>query len=116
MFGDKHFIEKNFENCQEIKEIQEEDLKNKNLDISQINLENKRYYPPGKVLFELTVPRELLKKNLGLKAIHKLVQKANDSGCLTRQEIVSMLPPLLLGVEAEHSVFDMCAAPGSKTA
>ena len=27
-----------------------------------------------------------------------------------------MLPPLLLGVEAEHSVFDMCAAPGSKTA
>lgn len=27
-----------------------------------------------------------------------------------------MLPPLLLGIEAEHSVFDMCAAPGSKTA
>lgn len=27
-----------------------------------------------------------------------------------------MLPPLLLGVEAEHAVFDMCAAPGSKTA
>jgi len=68
------------------------------------------------VLFEMTVPRELLKKNLGLKAIHKIVQKANDSGILTRQEIVSMLPPLLLGIEAEHAVFDMCAAPGSKTA
>jgi multisite-specific tRNA:(cytosine-C5)-methyltransferase len=27
-----------------------------------------------------------------------------------------MLPPLLLGIEAEHAVFDMCAAPGSKTA
>ena len=27
-----------------------------------------------------------------------------------------MLPPLLLDVKAHHSVFDMCAAPGSKTA
>ena len=35
---------------------------------------------------------------------------------LTRQEIVSMLPPLLLKVEEGHTVFDMCAAPGSKTA
>ena len=79
-------------------------------------LSRKEYYPPGNVLFELTVPRELLKKNLGLKAVHKLVQRANDSGVLTRQEIVSMLPPLLLAIEGHHSVFDMCAAPGSKTA
>jgi len=27
-----------------------------------------------------------------------------------------MLPPLLADIGAEHSVFDMCAAPGSKTA
>jgi multisite-specific tRNA:(cytosine-C5)-methyltransferase len=27
-----------------------------------------------------------------------------------------MLPPLFLDVQAHHSVFDMCAAPGSKTA
>ena len=27
-----------------------------------------------------------------------------------------MLPPLLLNVQPHHSVFDMCAAPGSKTA
>ena len=39
-----------------------------------------------------------------------------DSGLITRQEIVSMLPPLLLDVKAHHCVFDMCAAPGSKTA
>lgn len=26
-----------------------------------------------------------------------------------------MLPPLLLDIEADHAVFDMCAAPGSKT-
>mmetsp|Transcript_13538 Transcript_13538/g.9538 ORF Transcript_13538/g.9538 Transcript_13538/m.9538 type:complete len:86 (+) Transcript_13538:664-921(+) len=27
-----------------------------------------------------------------------------------------MLPPLLLDVQADHAIFDMCAAPGSKTA
>ena len=27
-----------------------------------------------------------------------------------------MIPPLLLDVEADDVVFDMCAAPGSKTA
>ena len=27
-----------------------------------------------------------------------------------------MLPPILLDVKSHHSIFDMCAAPGSKTA
>ena len=30
-------------------------------------------------------------------------------------EAVSMIPPLCLEVKPEHSVLDMCAAPGSKT-
>ena len=75
----------------------------------------KDFYP-GRVLFEMMIPRELLKKNLGLKQIHKLVIAMADSGLITRQEIVSMIPPLLLDVHADHSVLDMCAAPGSKTA
>ncbi len=91
-------------------------MKTKALDLTEVLLAPKAYYPPGNVLYELAASRELLKKNLGLKSVHKLVQRANDSGVLTRQEIVSMLPPLLLGVESGHAVFDMCAAPGSKTA
>ncbi len=35
-------------------------------------------------------------------------------GNITRQEAVSMLPPLFLDVEPHHVVLDMCAAPGSK--
>jgi 16S rRNA C967 or C1407 C5-methylase (RsmB/RsmF family) len=27
-----------------------------------------------------------------------------------------MLPPLLADIQSDHSIFDMCAAPGSKTA
>lgn len=37
-------------------------------------------------------------------------------GDISRQEAVSMIPPLLLDVQPGHSVLDMCAAPGSKTA
>ena len=75
----------------------------------------KPFYPLD-LVFEMAIPRELLKKNEGLKQIQKLVQGCNDSGLITRQEIVSMLPPLLSGIQSHHSVFDMCAAPGSKTA
>jgi len=35
-----------------------------------------------------------------------------ESGSINRQEVVSMIPPLLLGVQPHHYVLDMCAAPG----
>uniref|UniRef100_A0A671L9I8 tRNA (cytosine(34)-C(5))-methyltransferase n=1 Tax=Sinocyclocheilus anshuiensis TaxID=1608454 RepID=A0A671L9I8_9TELE len=38
------------------------------------------------------------------------------SGNISRQEAVSMIPPLLLKIEPQHKILDMCAAPGSKTA
>ncbi len=38
-----------------------------------------------------------------------------NSGLLVRQEIASMLPVVILGIEAYHKVIDLCAAPGSKT-
>ena len=38
------------------------------------------------------------------------------SGNISRQETVSMIPPLVLDVKPHHKVLDMCAAPGSKTA
>lgn len=42
--------------------------------------------------------------------------KSSDSGLITRQELVSMLPPLLLDLQPGQFVIDLCAAPGSKTA
>lgn len=38
-----------------------------------------------------------------------------QQGNLSRQEAVSMIPPLLLDVKPHHYVLDMCAAPGSKS-
>ena len=45
----------------------------------------------------------------------ELVAAAQEAGALSRQELNSMLPPLLLGVEPHHAVLDLCCAPGSKT-
>lgn len=35
---------------------------------------------------------------------------------VTRQEAVSMIPPLFMDIKSSHAVLDLCAAPGSKTA
>ena len=90
-------------------------MKEAPIDFGQLRMDVKSFYPHD-VLFEMMIPRELLKKNVGLKKIHKLVMLMADSGLITRQEIVSMMPPILLDVKADHSILDMCAAPGSKTA
>jgi len=90
-------------------------IKTAQLDFNNLRMDVKKYYPQD-IVFEMMIPKELLKKNTGLKKVHEVIMKLADSGLITRQEIVSMLPPLLLDVHADHSVFDMCAAPGSKTA
>ena len=71
---------------------------------------------PDKVLYELPLARDVLRKDPILVSIHKFIQRSNDSGLLTRQEVVSMIPPLLLSIKPEHRIYDACAAPGSKTA
>jgi 16S rRNA C967 or C1407 C5-methylase (RsmB/RsmF family) len=39
----------------------------------------------------------------------------NETGHLSRQEAVSMIPALLLDVQPHHIVLDACSSPGSKT-
>ena len=85
------------------------------VDFSKLGMDLKTFWP-RESLFEMMIPRELLKKNPNLKRVHKLVMSLADSGLITRQEIVSMMPPMLLDVKCEHAILDMCAAPGSKTA
>lgn len=40
----------------------------------------------------------------------------HSKGNISRQEAVSMIPPLLMDIQPHQWVLDMCAAPGSKTA
>ena len=59
--------------------------------------------------------RSDLKRNVSFKAAKVVVHGLNEIGRLSRQEVVSMIPPLLLDVQPDDMVLDMCAAPGSKT-
>ena len=47
--------------------------------------------------------------------LHEWLKYHTDAGNITRQEAVSMVPPLALKVEPQHFCLDMCASPGSKT-
>ncbi|OQS03995.1 tRNA (cytosine-5-)-methyltransferase NSUN2 [Thraustotheca clavata] len=58
---------------------------------------------------------KLAKENDLFGALHRFIMLHVDSGAITRQEAVSMIPTLLLDVQPKHRVLDMCAAPGSKT-
>jgi len=71
---------------------------------------------PGGLAWSMTIPRGVLRKHPALAAAHARLTAAHDGGRVTRQEAVSMIPPLLLDVRPHHLVLDTCASPGSKTA
>lgn len=83
--------------------------------LDSLRFTNLDFYPE-KLLYQIPLSREVLRKDHVLSSVHKFIQLCNDSGLLTRQEVVSMIPPLLLDVKPGHKIFDACAAPGSKTA
>ena len=61
----------------------QQSMKETPVDFSKLKMDCKPFYP-HEVLFEMMIPRELLKKNLGLKKIHKFVMQLADSGLITR--------------------------------
>ena len=71
---------------------------------------------PGGLAYHLSVGRAGLRKNARARELHAWVVALSTAGLISRQEAVSMVPPLLLDVQPHHVVLDMCASPGSKTA
>ncbi|PBJ72690.1 hypothetical protein BCY84_15255 [Trypanosoma cruzi cruzi] len=70
---------------------------------------------PDCAALQCHISRGDLKRSVELRELKKVIAAMNEGGYLTRQETVSMLPPVLLQVRPGHRVLDMCAAPGSKT-
>ncbi|GAU19133.1 hypothetical protein TSUD_79560 [Trifolium subterraneum] len=70
---------------------------------------------PGNFAWHSNFSRMQLRKNQTLERFHEFLKLENEIGNITRQEAVSMVPPLFLDVHSDHLVLDMCAAPGSKT-
>lgn len=71
---------------------------------------------PHNLGWNLDVKKMVLRKQSQFKALHQWLVRETESGMISRQEAVSMIPPLFLNVQHDHIVLDLCAAPGSKTA
>lgn len=72
------------------------------------------WYPNG-YGYKLGTDRKSIRKLDALTELHQWMIKQTEFGNITRQEAVSMVPPLALDVKPHHKCLDMCAAPGSKT-
>ncbi|KAI5405518.1 hypothetical protein KIW84_052344 [Lathyrus oleraceus] len=65
---------------------------------------------PENLAWHSNFSRMQLRKNQSLKEFHEFLKLENEIGNITRQEAVSMVPPLFLDVHSNHIVLDMCAA------
>jgi 16S rRNA C967 or C1407 C5-methylase (RsmB/RsmF family) len=82
--------------------------------------ETKLVAPAQKVQFiphayQLSLDRQTIRRNPKLEPFHDWLKVQTEAGFITRQETVSMIPPVVLDPEPHHMILDMAAAPGSKT-
>ena len=72
------------------------------------------FYPDG-FAWQYSASRAEIRKSPSFSKFHKFLVAETEVGNISRQEAVSMVPPLLLDVQSHHNVLDMCASPGSKS-
>mmetsp|Transcript_12033 Transcript_12033/g.28536 ORF Transcript_12033/g.28536 Transcript_12033/m.28536 type:complete len:881 (+) Transcript_12033:68-2710(+) len=65
--------------------------------------------------YQISIDKQTLRRNSALKPFHDWLKIQTEAGFVTRQEAVSMIPPIVLDPKPHHVVLDMAAAPGSKT-
>jgi len=71
---------------------------------------------PDNLAWNLNLPRTVIRRHEQFAKLHNFLISETESGNITRQEAVSMIPPIALDIKSHHKVIDLCAAPGSKTA
>lgn len=71
---------------------------------------------PDQLAWFMTTPKNVIRRFPPFASFQKFLVAETDVGNITRQEVVSMIPPLLMDIKPGMSVLDLCAAPGSKSA
>ncbi|KAI7919915.1 tRNA (cytosine-5-)-methyltransferase NCL1 [Pyricularia oryzae] len=69
---------------------------------------------PDLLAWWMTTPKNVVRKFPPFAKFQKFLVSETSVGNISRQEVVSMIPPLVLDVKPGMTVLDMCAAPGSK--
>ncbi len=83
---------------------------------ADVSLHRLPWYEPAGLGWHLESGKKALRSEPQFASFHKWLVGATENGDISRQEAVSMIPPLFMDVRTDHLVLDMCAAPGSKTA
>ena len=71
---------------------------------------------PDQLAWYMTTPKHIIRRFAPFKSFQTFLVAETDVGNITRQEIVSMIPPLVMDLKPGMTVLDLCAAPGSKSA
>ncbi|KIW66127.1 hypothetical protein PV04_08330 [Phialophora macrospora] len=71
---------------------------------------------PEQLAWFMTTPKNVIRRFKPFASFQKFLVAETDVGNITRQEVVSMIPPLVMDLKPGMSVLDLCAAPGSKSA
>ncbi|KHN98035.1 RNA (C5-cytosine) methyltransferase [Metarhizium album ARSEF 1941] len=71
---------------------------------------------PDELAWWMTTPKNVVRKFPPFSAFQKFLVSETTVGNISRQEVVSMIPPCLMDLRPGMAVLDMCAAPGSKSA
>ncbi len=59
---------------------------------------------PEQLAWQLDAPKRVVRKSVELKGFQRFLVGETEIGNISRQEAVSMIPPLLLDVKPEHFV------------
>ncbi|KAF2674724.1 S-adenosyl-L-methionine-dependent methyltransferase [Microthyrium microscopicum] len=73
------------------------------------------WFPEG-LAWSMSTPKQIVRRHAPFASFQKFLVSETSIGNISRQEVVSMIPPLLMDIKPGMAVLDMCAAPGSKSA
>ncbi|XP_034267691.1 RNA cytosine C(5)-methyltransferase NSUN2 [Pantherophis guttatus] len=99
-----------------LKEKYFKEMENLVVDGQKIEMPQPLSWYPEELAWHTNLNRKILRKSPQLEKFHHFLVSETECGNISRQEAVSMIPPLLLNIQPHHKILDMCAAPGSKTA
>src|SRR5271170_7460760 len=71
---------------------------------------------PDQLAWFMTTPKNVIRRFPPFASFQKFLVSETSVGNISRQEVVSMIPPLLMDIKPGMTVLDLCAAPGSKSA
>ncbi|KAJ5613995.1 Multisite-specific tRNA:(cytosine-C(5))-methyltransferase [Penicillium herquei] len=70
---------------------------------------------PDQLAWWMSTPKQVIRRFGPFSSFQKFLVAETEVGNISRQEVVSMIPPLLMDLRPGMTCLDMCAAPGSKS-